>query len=181
MELQLTSQSELVADEFVETILAFDKLNSFSALNSCRTIFYFLFGLWLVFFVSIAISYFMHGDYKTHHLLEIENKTPSKEEVIDKLQVFVDSCFPSVFLPSFNSRAVIGILGQIKRRHRYLQLFTMTGADAPRKRMLIMVQLLVEQHILMFLLALLFNLQVNGICVNSCVVVFNFKLSVSLR
>eukprot|EP01032_Pedospumella_encystans_P030007 gene30007-33866_t len=70
---------------------------------------------------------------------------------------YVVEIFPSVF----SNKPFFGRLyGEIKRHHRYLTLFTATeGATGDKERILTAVELLSTQTMLMFLLALLYDVQ----------------------
>lgn len=76
----------------------------------------------------------------------------------------VNEVFPAVFQP----RSVLSrIWGEIRRHHRYIVIFTATGSSADSVRMLTAIQLLTVQSMLMFIMAVCYDLQYptdNGTC-----------------
>jgi hypothetical protein len=81
----------------------------------------------------------------------------SVEEIRERLTKYVDSVFPVIFYPG---HLLLRLKDEIRRNHRYLMMFMlMEGELEGKKRLVNGIQLLTIQSALMFLLALLYDLQ----------------------
>ena len=67
---------------------------------------------------------------------------------------------PSVFRPK---TGLVRFWEEVSKTHRYLLLFTASGEDGDKKRMLTAIHLLTVQTMLMFILAVFYDLQVSFI------------------
>jgi sterol desaturase/sphingolipid hydroxylase (fatty acid hydroxylase superfamily) len=86
-----------------------------------------------------------------------ESKMSSVEEVRDKLINYVHSVFPIIF---YSDHWLVRLKDEIRRNHSYMMLFNSVDGDlADKKRILNGLRLLTAQTCLMFLLALLYDLQ----------------------
>jgi hypothetical protein len=81
----------------------------------------------------------------------------SREEIRQFLTDYVNEAFPSVF----QSKSVFGRLSaEVVKHHRYLVVMSPAGQLSDERRMLTGVQLLTVQSMLMFMLAVLYEIQV---------------------
>jgi hypothetical protein len=81
----------------------------------------------------------------------------SVEEIRERLTKYIDSVFPVIFYPG---HLLLRLKDEIRRNHRYLMMFMlMEGELEGKKRLVNGIQLLTIQSALMFLLALLYDLQ----------------------
>jgi hypothetical protein len=95
------------------------------------------------------------------------SQNSSLEEVRERLVRYVDSVFPVIFYPG---HLLLRLKDEIRRNHRYLMMFMLLEGELEGKKRLINgIQLLTIQSALMFLLALLYDLQQpqdDGSCPN---------------
>lgn len=95
-----------------------------------------------------------------------ESQLSSVEEVREKLIGYVQAVFPVIF---YSEHWLVKLKDEIRRNHSYLMLFNSVDGDlADSKRVLNGLKLLTGQTALMFLLALLYDLQGptdDGTCV----------------
>ncbi len=95
---------------------------------------------------------------------EMASLTRSREDIRQYLTAYVGEVLPSVF------RAKTGLTRfweEVSKNHRYLLLFTASGEDGDSKRMLTGIHLLTVQSMLMFILAVFYDLQYpqdDGVC-----------------
>ena len=74
--------------------------------------------------------------------------------------MIVSETLPSVFKPK---TGLTRFWEEVSKTHRYLLLFTASGEDGDKKRILTGIQLLTVQTMLMFMLAVFYDLQVSFI------------------
>jgi hypothetical protein len=85
-------------------------------------------------------------------------KKQSREEIRQFLTDYINEAFPSVF----QSKSVFGRLyAEVVKHHRYLVVMSSAGHVSDERRMLTGVQLLTVQSMLMFMLAVLYEIQVK--------------------
>jgi hypothetical protein len=81
------------------------------------------------------------------------------------LKAYLDSIFPSVFRET--KSGVKAMWEELKKHHRYANLFTAHGPTSREERAQTIVQLLTVQTMLMFLMAVFYDLEYptdNGLC-----------------
>jgi hypothetical protein len=84
-------------------------------------------------------------------------KNKTKDDVRKYLTDYVNEIFPSVF----HSKTAFGrLMDEIMKHHRYVLLVSTDGRITDSKRLLSGVQLLTIQSLLMFILALMYDIQV---------------------
>lgn len=124
-------------------------------------------SLWLVgLFVLFGCSYRVRAnqavykkekDRKVALSLE-ENRSPAV--IYLKMQEYVQKVFPSVFSQRIS---FIRLKEELQRNHRWLYFFTpSTGPESDRRRLILGAKLLTFQSMLMFLLAIFYDIQGPG-------------------
>ena len=85
------------------------------------------------------------------------SSTPSKKEIRHYLLSYVNQIFPLVFR---SNSAATRLWNEISRHHRYILLFTPTHNEhSNSSRILTTIQLLTVQSMLMFIMAVCYDLQ----------------------
>ena len=176
MVLNVVSTTEYIANNFKDTFLSVPDLNSFAALQRVLIVIILFVTLWTVGLILIF------GCMWRRKLMEKKNlqhkQILSRKEqsaqvsyspavVQQNLLSYVSKVFPSIFS---NEPIYHRLLGEIKKHHRYLTIFTASSGEiGDKQRILTGIQLLSVQTMLMFLLALLYDLQGpsdDGSCVS---------------
>jgi hypothetical protein len=128
-------------------------------------------------------------DAKNIQRIKKAETSRSPAAIYETMTNYINSVFPAVFSPISTFQS---FKEELKRNHRYLTLMTAPpGRKGDFKRILVGIQLLTNQTLLIFLLAVFYDLQGptdNGTCVNyytqsSCLArksVFDSKLSYCL-
>ncbi len=85
------------------------------------------------------------------------SENSSVEEIRERLTKYVDSVFPVIFYPG---HLLLRLKDEIRRNHKYLMMFMLLEGELEgKKRFINGIQLLTIQSALMFLLALLYDIQ----------------------
>jgi hypothetical protein len=82
----------------------------------------------------------------------------SPEDLRVFLTSYINAILPAVYQ---NSSGVRRLFSEILRNHRYIMVFSSGGAISDEKRMLVGAQLLTVQSMLMFMLSVLYRIQVQ--------------------
>jgi hypothetical protein len=96
--------------------------------------------------------------------------TRSNHDVKQYLMGYVNEVFPSVYLARSSLER---LWNEIRKHHRYLLLFSTSGEISESRRMLTGVQLLTVQSMLMFILAVCYDLQVSLLLFLSILTLFS--------
>jgi hypothetical protein len=150
--------------EFKVTILTADDLNSSSISDSLIILFMFSF-LWGLGIFGILISFIQKHfqkekirNFNDQKIKAISRKRSSTTDINVILSKYLDEVFPVVYqTQSYFTRMVQEIL----KHHRYIELFTITarGHEIDMRKIITCVHLLTVQTMLMFLLAVCYELQ----------------------
>jgi hypothetical protein len=88
----------------------------------------------------------------------------TRDEARKYLIAYVDEVFPAVFQ---TSSRLLRLLSEVMKHHRYLTVFSPYGDVSDGRRMLICLQLLTVQSMVMFMIAVLYEIQVRPIVICS--------------
>jgi hypothetical protein len=173
--LDVVSSSVYLGNEFVDTFNSADDLNSLADLKRVLIVIIMFSTLWAGGLLLICGCAWrrklMEGHNKKEESLlarkmQSAQVSRSPAAVRQYLADYVVATFPSVFS---NKPFFTRLYGEIRRHHRYLRLFTAPEGDSgDKERILTGAQLLTVQTMLMFLLALLYDVQGpsdDGTCV----------------
>jgi hypothetical protein len=161
--LDVATVSEVVVDEFVATVLTSDELSS-SSLKEGITIIL-MYGVFWAIGLAGLIGCAYRQRRSESRKLGLDRKTPShaprsKDEIRQNLTSYINELFPSVFQSQpYLSR----LFREISKHHRYLILFTASGgegASSSSHNLITGIHLLTVQSMLMFMLAVFYDLQV---------------------
>jgi hypothetical protein len=165
--LDVAAASVYLSSEFTETFYSSDNLLSLDALKKVLIVILMFGTLWAsgIFLIVTCTgrSKIMAPRHKMA-MKQIEDQLKSKRhtnqsraEVAHYLTNYVIEIFPAVF----TNKPFFGRLyGEVRRHHRYLTLFTATESKSgDKQRVLTAIELLSVQTMLLFLLALLYDVQ----------------------
>jgi hypothetical protein len=165
--LDVAAASVYLGSEFTETFYSSDNLLSLDALKKVLIVILMFGTLWGagIFMISVCASRskIMAPRHKMA-LKQIEDELKgadasqqTRSDVCHYLTNYVVEVFPAVFT---DKPFVARLYGELRRHHRYLTLFTAPdGLSGDRARILVAVELLSVQTMLLFLLALLYDVQ----------------------
>lgn len=164
--LEVSSVTVLVGKQFFDTIETAQDLNSLSDLRKTLIVILMYSVLWSVGLLGIlGCSYFQRYRFpKSGNAQALSLKkeramlTRSNHDVKQYLMSYVNEVFPSVFQAKSRLER---LWNEIKKHHRYLLLFSTSGDISESRRMLTGIQLLTVQSMLMFILAVCYDLQVE--------------------
>jgi hypothetical protein len=158
--LEVLGASTLVVDEFITTMASAGDLDSAAALEKTLIVLLLYGVLWAIGLLGVAVCFWKSKnvvDYKTPELNLKKNQalaTKSKDDIRKYLVAYIDEVFPAVYQTKL---PLTRLWSEIKRHHRY---FVILSSHASYDvRMLTTVQLLTVQAMLMFVLALCYDLQ----------------------
>lgn len=173
--LDVVSSSLYLASGFGDTFMEAGEMNSledFQKVLIVITMFATLWGAGLLVIIGCAFRRkWMAGHHENSkstlgRKMQSAQMSRSPAAVRQYLVDYVVEVFPSVFS---NKPFVSRVFGEIKRHHRYLTIFTAPETESgDKQRILTSIQVLTVQTMLMFLLALLYDIQSptdNGSCV----------------
>ena len=176
--LEVSSVTVLVGKQFFETIETAGDLNSASDLKQTLIVIMMYGILWSVGLLGIlSCSCFQRVRIsKSGATVALSEKkeramlTRSNHDVKQYLMGYVNEVFPSVY----QARSSLERLwNEIRKHHRYLLLFSTSGEISESRRMLTGVQLLTVQSMLMFILAVCYDLQVSLLLFLSILTLFS--------
>ena len=164
--LDIATSSLYLANEFTNTFNSADDLTSVAALQRVLIVIIMFGTLWaggilLIFGCVWRSKWMKKANLKEQSKLERKKQSAgvsrSPAAVRQYLADYVSETLPSVF----SNKPLFGRLyGEIKRHHRYLLLLTASEGDSgDRERILTGAEILSVQTMLMFLLALLYDVQ----------------------
>jgi hypothetical protein len=164
--LDAVSMSVYIGSQFKDTFSSSDDLTSAAALQRVLIVIVMFASLWaggLLVIFSCAWRRALLKKFNDKADAHLEKKMISAQvsrspaAVNQYLTDYVIETFPSVFSNKpFFSR----LYGEVKRHHRYLTLFTAPeGESGDKQRILTGVQVLTTQTMLMFILAMLYDVQ----------------------
>lgn len=153
------------------TVLSASQLDSSSVSKSMAVLL--MYGLmWAVGFLMIGVSLykqrFSRSDAKkeiveTQPLRLMKKKSKSRssknqEEIKRMLTKYIDEIFPAVY----QSRSYVSrMFEEVMKHHRYILLLNFRGEDLNSRKIITCLHMLTVQTMLMFILAMLYDLQVN--------------------
>ena len=193
--LEVAAVSTMVVTEFGATMSTADEFNSLADVEKTLTVLLMYGILWAAGLMGICICSVRHTHErinadataaKLEKRKQLAESTRSSEDIRNYLSTYVNEIFPSVFQPTSGT---LRLWNEISKHHRYLLLFTAKGKNADKIRMITGIHLLTIQSMLMFILALCYDLQFpddDGTCAtytsrSSCLrekSVFNTQASV---
>jgi hypothetical protein len=163
-----------VASEFKVTTMTANRLDA-SSVSESRAVLLMYGLMWGVGFLMIIVnlcktrshsssssSSSAAGGKLSQVQMQKEVATPAStsqtaEDVKRMLTKYIDEVFPTVFQSqSYLSR----MMAEVLKHHRYIVLLTSRGEDSNSKKIITCLHLLTVQSMLMFLLAVLYDLQV---------------------
>uniref|UniRef100_A0A7S3M5U4 PKD/REJ-like domain-containing protein n=1 Tax=Spumella elongata TaxID=89044 RepID=A0A7S3M5U4_9STRA len=164
--LDLVTATTFLGNQFADTFMASGQFDSPEAFQRVLTVIVMFSTLWacgLALIVGCAWRRKVMEKKNSKDLSKLERKMQSAQvsrspaAVRQYLADYVRETLPSVFSSKpFFSR----MYGEVKRHHRYLKLITApNGQSGDKERVLTAVELLSIQTMLMFLLALLYDMQ----------------------
>jgi len=162
--LEVVAATTVVATEFKETLFTAGDLNSAADLKKVMIVLLLYATLWGVGLAGLAMCTLAEkrrlDSIKTNgapieSLKAIAVEARTKESIRQYLTSYVNEVFPAVFR---SESAWKRFWGEIKRHHRYILLFTAHGNESS-KRILTGVHLMTVQSMLMFMLAVVYDIQ----------------------
>jgi hypothetical protein len=169
--------SEYTASEFGDTFKAAPALTSPKAIERALIVIIMFALLWAGGLTLILVCFVRQRQLQQESLerkledgrkAQQNSENSTLEEVRERLVRYVDSVFPVIFYPG---HLLLRLKDEIRRNHRYLMMFMLLEGELEGKKRLINgIQLLTIQSALMFLLALLYDLQQptdDGSCPNN--------------
>ena len=167
--LVVASLSETAVTEFATTLSRADELNSVSDLRKTMTVILMYGILW----TGGLLIVFLFSARRTHqnltggvaattvdHEKALAKASKLPEDIKRYLLSYVNEIFPSVFQSTSGS---LRVWNEITKHHRYLLLLTAKGRNADSVRTLTCIHLLTVQSMLMFILAVFYDVQVDDI------------------
>lgn len=159
----LTYSGEQFAGTFaVATAFSFDSVADVKKVLIVVIMFLSLWGVGLVLVFSCALKEQMEVDVAKKHRKELERKKVllstehSTVAVAERLKDYVNEVFPATYS---KKPMVWRLLGEIRKHHAYLVLFSSKGEQEAADHIITGIRLLTVQTMLMFLLAVFFDLQ----------------------
>ena len=165
--LEVASLSVLIADEFVDTIVSTEDFNSLDDVKAVLTVILMYGIMWaggLIGILLCGLRQRLKANKVKSDESELERKKQDAHEnrtvdsIRNYLTAYVNEVFPTVFRAE---SSLMRLYDEISKHHRYLILFTAKGKNGDSVRMLTGVHLLTIQTMLMFMLAVLYDMQVN--------------------
>jgi hypothetical protein len=164
--LDAVSVSVYIGSQFEDTFSSADDLTSLAALKRVLIVIVMFATLWACGILLLCGCTWRHAALKSKHAKNDQNLDKKLQNVQNSksanmahqyLTDYVIETFPSVFSNKpFFSR----LYGEVKRHHRYLTVLTAPeGENGDKQRILVGIELLTVQTMLMFLLAVLYDLQ----------------------
>lgn len=167
--MNVVAMSAFVGNDFKETILTAPKLDSVEAVKSVLTVIIMFSVLWsggivLIFGCIWRKKSMQATNEKDKKFLQRKKHcagiTRSPATVKEYLMEYVNEIFPAVFA---RKARLTRLFDEVCRHHRYLKLITApAGEEGDKMRIITGFELLSVQTMLMFLLALLYDLQDPG-------------------
>ena len=164
--INVVSTSMYIANNFKDTFSSAGEINSLAALKRVLIVIVMFSAMWAVGLMMIfgciwRRKYMMKVNVMDQALVERKRRVAqvsySVAMVQQNLLNYTSQLFPSIFSNEPMSRR---IWSEISRHHRYLTLMTASkGESGDKQRILTCIQLLSLQTMLMFLLALLYDMQ----------------------
>jgi len=163
--LEVVAVSELVTEDFVTTVSTSSELDSVEDLEKAVIVILLYGVMWTGGLLGIMMCSFRqwHLYRKVGENLSYSEKreklasfAKSKADVRNYLTAYVNEVFPAVFLTKSVMRR---LFDEICKHHRYLTLLTASGINGDSKRILTGLHLLTVQSMLMFVLAVCYDLQ----------------------
>lgn len=164
--LEVASLTVLVADEFVTTIASTEDFDSLEDVRTVLTVILMYGCLWAGGILGIMLCGVRHK--ASNKVKSSESDLERKKEdarqmrttaaVKEYLTAYVNEVFPTVFRAD---SSILRLYHEICKHHRYLILFTAKGPNSESVRMITGVHLLTIQTMLMFMLAVLYDMQVK--------------------
>lgn len=172
--------SALIVDEFAQTIVISQSLSASSIQNGVIVLIMYGVlwgtGLFAIFFFSLRQRKSKVSSKESEWVQSKQRavkKKKSKDEIRKYLTDYVNEIFPSVF----HSKTAFGrLMDEILKHHRYVLLVSTDGRITDSKRLLSGVQLLTVQSLLMFILAVMYDIQVY---LFSSIVIFKVYLQLT--
>jgi hypothetical protein len=164
--INVVSTSMYIANNFKDTFSSAGEINSLAALKRVLIVIVMFSAMWaaglmMIFGCIWRRKYMMKVNIMDQALVERKRRAAqvsySVAMVQQNLLNYTSQLFPSIFSNEPMSRR---IWSEISRHHRYLTLMTASkGESGDKQRILTCIQLLSLQTMLMFLLALLYDMQ----------------------
>merc|ERR1719487_1597146 len=162
--LEVASLSILIGEEFESTIVATEDFDSLQDVKAVLTVILMYGCMWVGGILSILLCGLRHK--AADKVKSAENELEKKKEearqtrtaaaVKEYLAAYVKEVFPTVFRAE---SSLLRLYHEISKHHRYLVLFTAQGPNSDKIRMITGVHLLTIQTMLMFMLAVLYDIQ----------------------
>lgn len=156
----------MTVTDFVEVVESADTLNSVSDVERSLIAILLFATLWgggLIFIcvhsrrkLSEAQANSRVGRARNKVKKDLNGKMAEEDPKIILTQ-YIDEIFPTVFQPK---SVFVRLTSEVTKHHRYLTLFLGDGHTTDRQKRLRCVQMLTVQSMLMFMLAVLYELQV---------------------
>jgi hypothetical protein len=164
--LEVVSVTTVVATEFVSTLSTAEDFNSLGDLRKTITVVLMYGIMWTVgvFGVMACSLRQVHAKINSQGMSKLAKKkaiamsTKSRVAIRNYVTAYVDEIFPSVFQPT---PGVVRLWHEISKHHRYLLMFTAKGKNADSVRILTCIHLLSVQSMLMFILAVCYDIEVS--------------------
>lgn len=163
--LEVVASSSLVGTGFETTMKSASDLDSAGDLKKVMLVLFLYGGLWATGLVGILFCTFQRikiqskvkaeGSHLDKKKEEAKAKK-SKEAIKDYLLTYAYEALPSVFRPQGPLQR---LWGEISKHHRYIVIFTASGQNGSKIKMLTTVHLLTVQAMLMFMLAVVYDIQ----------------------
>jgi len=160
----LVAMSKFIANEFAGTLSTPPTFNSWDDLTKVMIVLLMFGTFWGAGFGLILLCICKRQSSQKKERLdkvemikkrEISSKIRSPVAIREYLIEYANSVFPEVFRPKpFITR----MCNEISKNHRYIYLFTSSGKGSDKTRILTGVQLLTTQSLLMFLIAVFYEL-----------------------
>lgn len=162
--LEIAAISESVSEDFVATTLEARNFDSLDEVQRVLVVIIMFSVMWVV-GLGMTWYYAIRGATKDRRLelneqmnlqrqIAAASTKTSVEKIKKYLDAYVNEVFPVVFRPSpWHER----LITEIKKHHRYINIFT--GGGDPRVRLMTTVHLLTVQTMLMFILAVFYDIQ----------------------
>jgi len=164
--LEVVAVSTILVEDFVTTITDGGHINSVNDVEDTMIIILLYGVMWATGLLGVFTCSLkqLRNNAKTSTSAKnkIEKKkdlaksTRSKEDINAYLVAYVNEIFPAVFQ---SNSTLSRLVAEIRKHHRYILIFTATGPNAESIRMLTCMHLLTIQSMLMFMLALCYDLQ----------------------
>jgi len=163
--LEVAAVTQLVVEDFATTISTAGDFDSAADLEDTIIVIMLYGVMWFGGLIGIAMcsirQYVTHrkvgeGESRLEKKKMLASTTKSAADVRNYLTAYVNEIFPSVFHAKSVSRR---LWDEICKHHRYLVLFTASGVDGDNLRILTGLHLLTIQSMLMFILAVCYDLQ----------------------